>query len=134
LVTTSSVILPSARRRAKTSLTKAGWVDTNRSPGGTARNGRLAPLVSSSRKQDYHGHLPDCTVVRNRKNPAIIHIIETTLTRKDDYVMHRKVDVTYSGVLGGVSGPLAEETGKGLDDGIPKVIVPSWWSVPLIGT
>ncbi len=44
--------------------------------------------------------LKGCTVNQSKTNPRVIHVIETPLLKLKDYVMERKVDITYSGQLG----------------------------------
>lgn len=47
-------------------------------------------------------------VVQNTKNPAVIHLIDERLFNAEGYVMDKKVDITYSGLIDG----LADEVGK----------------------
>ena len=47
-------------------------------------------------------------VIQNTKNPAIIHLIDERLLKIQGYVMDKKVDITYSGLIDG----LAAELGK----------------------
>ncbi|MDQ2731829.1 MAG: hypothetical protein M3Y56_09240 [Armatimonadota bacterium] len=54
-------------------------------------------LVAVLRQQ-----LPAVTVVRSRDNSSVIHLIETSLEQDNSYLLDRKFDFTYSGVLGGL--------------------------------
>ena len=47
-------------------------------------------------------------VIQNAKNPAVIHLIEERLFKIEGYVMDKKVDITYSGLI----DELAGEVGK----------------------
>jgi hypothetical protein len=49
-------------------------------------------------------------VIQNTKNPAIIHLIDERLLKIKRYVMDKKVDVAYSGVLDGLSRELEKRS------------------------
>ncbi len=52
--------------------------------------------------------IPGATVILDRKNKdhPVIHLIESPLAKKRDYVLDRKIDVTYSGIVGDLAGDL----------------------------
>ncbi len=51
-------------------------------------------LVAKLRKE-----MKGVVVIENAKNPAVIHLIEERVLKIDGYVMDKKIDITYSGVL-----------------------------------
>jgi hypothetical protein len=59
--------------------------------------------------------LPGCLVMQSKNNPRILHIIEAPLTKLKDYALEKKVDITYSGILGSGTGP-----GLGLGPGVSQ--------------
>jgi len=67
----------------------------------------IEALVEKLGKQMLH-----VKVIRSGKNPAVIHLVEEPLLRIEGYLMEKKVDLTYSGTLGG----LVTELGKRLPE------------------
>jgi hypothetical protein len=47
-------------------------------------------------------------VIQNAKNPAVIHLVEERLLEIEGYVMDKKVDVTYSGLIDELPGELGK--------------------------
>jgi len=65
--------------------------------------------------------LEGCLVMESKDNPNILHIIEAPLAKLKDYVMERKIDLTYSGGLGTGKGQgLVLEIGKKVENIGPR--------------
>ncbi len=60
------------------------------------------PAIASIEElmDDLPKQIKGVEVVRNRTNPAVIHLIEKPLSKKKNYVLTRKVDLKFSGVIG----------------------------------
>lgn len=52
--------------------------------------------------------LPGVRFVRNKRHPRVIHAIDKRLLKLDDYVVEKKVDLKYNGVIGNISRKLNE--------------------------
>ena len=52
--------------------------------------------------------LKGVTVVRNREQKQVIHLIEERVQKIDNYVMNRKVTLKYKGPIGELKGPLSK--------------------------
>ena len=64
--------------------------------------------TSEALVQQLRREMKGVAVIQNTKNPAVIHLIEEPLLKIQDYVMDKKVDITYNGLI----DKLAVELGK----------------------
>lgn len=65
-------------------------------------------LVDKLRKE-----MEGIAVIQNAKNPAVIHLVDERLLKIDGYVMDKKVDIIYSGVI--------ERLSQELEKRIPEI-------------